>query len=369
VKQTGGTGAACLQVAVVARLQEYRTAKEKYATWPADSAGDKSRRSDEETIARSFARSGQPVKRNKKKPRGARQTPTGARAEVRRDAAGRVHLVLERDPAGNEFFALSAPLFEESWQNDVTAGTANTAFGVLSDQPNLERTVELARSVMAATSRMAEGLLARAPRGAVACKAGCDHCCYQAVGVTPPEALAIVEHVKRTRSADELAALRERVFAFRERTSGLSSAERFSAEFPCVFLESGRCSIYEVRPLSCRGMNSLDAGECQSRLRDPQARDAFLTLGSGGHSYMEPIRAFHAVSAGLQLALAELYRLDARPLDLAGAMHLLLSAPETLGEAWLTGRSPFDSALSGEQASDPGMRELSGALSPSKSNE
>jgi Fe-S-cluster containining protein len=309
------------------------------------------------------------VKRNKKKARGARATHLGESAEVRRDAAGRVHLVVARDHAGNEFFALSAPLFEESWQNDIASGTANSAFAALSDQPNLERTVELARSVMAITSRMADGLLARAPRGAVACEAGCDHCCYQAVGVTPPEALAIFEHVKRTRSADELADLARRVSEFRARTSGLTSAERFSPEFPCVFLESRRCSIYEVRPLSCRGMNSLDAGDCESRLRDPEARDAFLAVGSGGHSYMEPIRAFHAVSAGLQLGLAELYRLDMRPLDLVGAMFLLLSGPERLVEEWLAGRSPFESALSDEHSTDPGMRELSGALSPSASNE
>ena len=37
---------------------------------------------------------------------------------------------------------------------------------------------------------------------------------------------------------------------------------------------------------------------------------------------MEPIRAFHAVSAGIQLGLAELYRLDMRALDLTAAIDL-----------------------------------------------
>jgi Fe-S-cluster containining protein len=309
------------------------------------------------------------VKRSKKKGRGVRAAATGVGAVAARDAAGRVHLVLRRDSAGNEFFALSAPLFEETWQNDVAAGTANTAFGVLSDEPDLERTVELAQSVMAATTRIAEGLLARAPRGAVACKAGCDHCCYQAVGVTPPEALAIFDHVKRTRSPEALEKLARRVSEFRARTSGLSSAERFSPEFPCVFLESGRCSIYEVRPLSCRGMNSLDAGECESRLRDPKARDAFLAAGSGAHSYKEPIFAFHAVSAGLQLGMSDLYGLDMRPLDLATVMDLFLSGSETLPEDWLARRSPFESVLSDDLSTDPAMRELSGALCRFDSND
>jgi hypothetical protein len=39
----------------------------------------------------------------------------------------------------------------------------------------------------------------------VACRAGCDHCCYQAVGVTAPEALAIVAHLRSALSAAELA--------------------------------------------------------------------------------------------------------------------------------------------------------------------
>ena len=51
---------------------------------------------------------------------------------------------------------------------------------------------------MAGVSRLAEGFLAKAPPGSVACRAGCDHCCYQVVGVTPPEALAIVDHLKKT---------------------------------------------------------------------------------------------------------------------------------------------------------------------------
>jgi hypothetical protein len=110
-------------------------------------------------------------------------------------------------------------------------------------------------------------------------------------------------------------------------------------------------------------MNSLDARECESRLRDPKARAAFLTAGSGGHSYLEPIRAFHAVSAGLQLGMSELYRLDMRPLDLIGATHLLLSGPETIPEDWLAGRAPFESVLSSEKPQDPAMRELGGVLS------
>jgi Fe-S-cluster containining protein len=246
-----------------------------------------------------------------------------------RDAAGRVHLPL----------VLGAPLFEEPWQDEVVASTANTAVGVLGRTPTLEGVHELIRRVMGATSRLVDGLLAQAPEGAVACKAGCGHCCHVAVSVTAPEALTIVEHLKRPGSAAELQQLAGRVAAARERTGRLSSSERFSPDNPCVFLDDGRCRIYEVRPLACRGMNSLDATECETRLRDPESRAEFAEHG-GGHLFVEPIRAFRAVSAGLQIGLSELYHLDMTPLDLTAAMDVLLHEDgASLAASWLAGGS------------------------------
>jgi hypothetical protein len=109
-------------------------------------------------------------------------------------------------------------------------------------------------------------------------------------------------------------------------------------------------------------MNSLDAHECAQRLREPAARAAFLESGVGSHSFMEPIRAFHAVSAGIQLALTELHGLDMQPLELTAAMHLLLSGAPSLPDQWIAGQASFASARTDENDA-PGLRELSGTLS------
>jgi Fe-S-cluster containining protein len=282
-----------------------------------------------------------------------------------RDPAGRVHLVVQRDPAGGaESVALTGPLFQEAWQDEIAAAAASTAHGTLAREMSLEAVVALARNAMDATSRLIEALLTRAPAGAVACGAGCDHCCYQSVGVTPPEALAIYDHLSRTLGEGELARVAAAVAAGRARTRGLSAAERFSPEQPCAFLDvaAGSCTIYEVRPLSCRGMNSLDATECETRLRDPAARAAFLADGVGSRSFMEPIRAFHAVSAGLQLGAAELHGLDMRPLDLAAAMDLLLNGPASLPDDWIAGGKPFEPALGGDATDAPDLRDISGRV-------
>ncbi|HYQ04667.1 MAG TPA: YkgJ family cysteine cluster protein [Polyangiaceae bacterium] len=280
-------------------------------------------------------------------------------APTTRDARGRVHLVLQRDArSGAELVTLKQALFREAWQDELSVGTANTARAVLGEAPNLERTVELGRSAMVATSRLADALLARAPTGSVACRAGCDHCCHQPVGLTPPEALTIAAHLRQTLTPEALATVAARLARRVEETRGLSSAERFSPEHPCPFLNHGQCTIYEVRPLACRGMNSLDAEECRTRLRDPEARAAFLARGSGGRSFMEPIRAFHAISAGLQLSLSELYGLDMRPLELTLALDLLLNGAESSAAEWLSGKQPFESALGGDNA----VPELGGVL-------
>ena len=274
-----------------------------------------------------------------------------------------MHLELHRDPAsGRPRLELTGPVFQEDWQNELVTAAANTAFGTMREQPTVARAMELTRDAMAVASQLAEGFLARAPDGAVACKAGCDHCCYQVVNVTPPEALAIVDHLRTKLSEAELVRVVARVAEAHERARGLSSAERFSPEHPCPFLESAQCSIYEVRPLACRGMNSRDAVGCATSLRDPEARAAFLANAQGGYSFIEPIRAFLAISAGLQICLSSVYQLDMRPLDLTAAIHLLLSGAHSLPARWIAGQMPFESARASDEASDARMRELSGMV-------
>jgi len=271
--------------------------------------------------------------------------------------SARVHLELYRDPrSGRESFGFAQPLFEERWQNEVAASAVNTTAGVLGETATLERILELTRRAMSSTSRLVLGLLAQAPRGEIACRAGCDHCCHVVVGVTAPEALTIFDHLRRTLSSDAWTRLSLRIARFLEETRGLPSAARFSPRYPCVFLEAGCCSIYEVRPFACRGMNSLDARECEVRLHDPEARARFAEHG-GGRLFLEPVRAFRAVSAGLQLGLAELYGLDMRPLELCAALHALLQGGPSVVTAWISGGRPFDAALQNRQPTEVSAHE------------
>ncbi|HEX2277447.1 MAG TPA: YkgJ family cysteine cluster protein [Candidatus Tectomicrobia bacterium] len=93
-----------------------------------------------------------------------------------------------------------------------------------------------------------------------ACAPGCFFCCYLPVDVLAPEAFRVAAHLKQTRSAGELAEL---VYRLGAPPGGHNPGTR-----PCVFLDQGRCSIYEVRPMVCRGYNSLSKERCEAFYHD-----------------------------------------------------------------------------------------------------
>ncbi len=301
-------------------------------------------------------------RKQKEAKRAARKKAAQKRQErVVRDGQGRAHLTIVRDASGAPVrLVLSAPLFDEEWQNGVALATASTAHGLLSERRTQGQAVAVAERAMRGTSQLVDGLLARAPAGELACRAGCGHCCHQVVGATAPEVLAIYEHLRASRTADELARVAARIRNADEKARGLTPDERTSPELPCPFLEEERCSVYEVRPLACRGKTSLDAAACERTLREPEARAAYLAGTLTVPCYVEPLRAFHAVSAGLQLALSELHGLHTSPLELKAAMRILVDDPDGVPARWLAGEDPFEKARGADSSDDARLTALSG---------
>lgn len=302
-------------------------------------------------------------KRKQQEPRRAARKASAQRtALVQRDVHGRPHLLVRQDERGAVVaLGLSAPLFEERWQNDVALAAATTANSLMTPGHTRENAVALGKNAMAGTSTIAEGALSRAVDGQhPACHSGCAHCCYQAVGVSVPEVLAIHEHLLATRSSAELELLTQKLRKLDDVTRGMTPAARFSPELPCPFLEQQRCTIYEVRPLACRGTNSLDAAACEQNLHDAGTRARFLSGALSVPCFLEPIRAFHAVAAGVQLALGELHGLEVAPLDLTAAMRVLFDDPAAVTEAWLDGQAPFEAAHGADTTLDPLIRKMSG---------
>jgi Fe-S-cluster containining protein len=197
------------------------------------------------------------------------------------------------------------------------------------------RALQAAGSAMAASEELRRYHLEVLPAPqAIACRAGCHWCCHMKVSVTAPELFVLAEYLEN--SAPE--AIREQI---KTRLAELSQDPRiFSADakvearIPCAMLsEAGACLVYPVRPLACRGYNSLDAESCRRSLDD----DLEIVESN------EPlVRDCAAVALGL-LAGIEDAGLPAELLELTSGLHIALNEPDAL-QQWLAGGAVFAAA-------------------------
>ncbi|MCX5891846.1 MAG: YkgJ family cysteine cluster protein [Deltaproteobacteria bacterium] len=167
----------------------------------------------------------------------------------------------------------------------------------------------------------------------IACTPGCDHCCHNQVEVAPPEALVIGHFLERLLPPEERDRFLAKLGTWLEATAGKSKEEiaRLRRELPCPLLQEHRCSAYPVRPLVCRAMHSLDAGQCEASLR---AGD----LTSGAY-YAERHDLVLAIVHGLQAGCQAL-NCQSGILDLAQALQDYFRRPEP-GERWIKGEAVF----------------------------
>jgi hypothetical protein len=178
-----------------------------------------------------------------------------------------------------------------------------------------------------------------APVSPVACREGCAFCCHLKVLVTAPEVLRLAEHIRSTRTPEELRTVRARVARADEVTRDMTTDERAGIKVSCPLLVDGICEAYEARPLACRGANSLDPIACQRAYEHP---DEIIDIPV----YKPELQVTEAVRAGLASGAA-VNGLDGRLFELNAALNIALDTPNA-GEAWAHGRPVLDGALDAE---------------------
>jgi Fe-S-cluster containining protein len=109
-----------------------------------------------------------------------------------------------------------------------------------------------------------DALVAQAPGPPRACAVFCAFCCHLPVTVEAPEPFAIVAWLRARLSPEQLSAFEAHLAARVQARRGWTSDQRVAARWPCVFLERGRCTIYAVRPLGCRGYQSFSRQACET---------------------------------------------------------------------------------------------------------
>lgn len=112
--------------------------------------------------------------------------------------------------------------------------------------------------------RHADGALARhLGDTTIACRTGCSWCCHFDVDVTPAEAEAIAAVIRTWHPRERRARIHALQVTALAREGMDGPMDRYFARIPCALLVAGKCSVYAVRPLLCRGYMSRDKAECQ----------------------------------------------------------------------------------------------------------
>jgi hypothetical protein len=185
--------------------------------------------------------------------------------------------------------------------------------------------------------RLAEhvvGLAARAdPPPPSACREGCDWCCHMTVGAGVPEVVRVIEHLRRTLTAEEFGALRERVIRLDARRRELKGTPG-DPQLPCALLVNHRCIAYPVRPLMCGGFNSGDAAACERFLRSSGQTTPPL--------YTPQLRLAAFILDGMTAGLSDAGLTGGR-VELTAALRIALEEPGAC-ERYLAGEPAFAAA-------------------------
>jgi Fe-S-cluster containining protein len=253
----------------------------------------------------------------------------GAEPEPRKSAPA-ANAMVERDQAQTQ--QASPPAEHATRLNTAAATEATAALEVLSGGRAAANVYELAANAFERAEKGIEQVLARtSPEAWPACRAGCAFCCAIPVAVSAPEALYIAAYLQETLSAATLVTLRTHLQARVGERQGWAVDARHAHKRFCVFLRDDRqCGIYSIRPLACRGYNSMSRTACEA---------AFIGQEDRVQMHAEVREGAAGVIYGLILASKEL-ELEWGRYELEAAVLRALDTPDA-AERWARGEQVF----------------------------
>ena len=154
----------------------------------------------------------------------------------------------------------------------------------------LRRLVNMVRKTFARVDRTIDRVNALSPPPQpIACGAGCPFCCHIRVTTSPPEVLALADHIERNWPVERVAALRRKLANLDTLTRGRDAAQRDKMRLPCPLLVDNDCSVHEMRPINCRGLASVDVMACRraygSHMDEPVPQVALQATAADGIGY------------------------------------------------------------------------------------
>lgn len=211
------------------------------------------------------------------------------------------------------------------YEDAIRDGTARIAAQALGEAKSVSDVSRLYDSTLQFVIQFNDDIAGKEPPPRpVACKKGCAFCCANIhIHATPVEVLRIVQHV-----AEEFSEKRQKK-VLQQVVEGDGHPTS-----PCPLLIGGACSVYAVRPLTCRGFNSYNATQCELKIR----YGVSSTIGG----YAHPQKITQAALDGLRLGILE-QGLAPDVLELRLALKIAFIV-EGAGERWLAGEDLFQAA-------------------------
>jgi Fe-S-cluster containining protein len=160
----------------------------------------------------------------------------------------------------------------------------------------------------------------------LACRAGCNFCCYLQVRVLPHEAIALFRYLQSRMAPATADRVRMKLTQYAQSPDG---SGRAVARRACAFLIEGECSAYEVRPSACAAYHSVSKQRCEQSFHDP-------SLPSGTVALEALMVVALALEEGVAAAL-QTQGLSHTPIELHTAVAALLANPALIAR-WRAGR-------------------------------
>ncbi len=145
------------------------------------------------------------------------------------------------------------------------------------------------------------------------CKKGCCWCCNEIVVASVPEIISVFHHIQTHFGKEEKEAFLQRLENYEEKMGPRRSKTFTLTREPCPLLVDSACSVYEARPLECRGKSSENANVCRMWSEAPGdggtvpnfiAQKMVARAGARGLSYgsmAEPSSVVHEMSRCLAM--------------------------------------------------------------------
>lgn len=166
----------------------------------------------------------------------------------------------------------------------------------------------------------------------LACRSGCNFCCYLKVDVRPVEVFWIVDYLEKSHPQD-IPAIKERCAAHYKAILPLSLLEHLGSNHLCPLNVNGNCVAYDVRPFACRDFHAQTVETCKYS----HAHPTDLESESSQHPMIGATSK--AATYGVGVAYNEI-GYDHHIYDLGAALHSALQNPKAF-KRWRDKKAAF----------------------------